>query len=380
MQPALLLEYLREHQEEMAADLRWLVEMESPSTDKVAVDRLSRALAERLKALGAEAEIVPAEGFGDHVRAVWGDGPGQILVLCHMDTVWPLGEVARRPVRVEGGKLFGPGAFDMKAGIVQTLWALKALGQSLARVDGRRIVFLYNSDEELGSPSSRSLIEREARRSQCALVLEPARPDDGGVKLWRKGVAQFVVRVKGKSSHSGSEPEEGTSAIFELCQQVLRLYALADPGKGTTINVGKFKGGTRVNVVAAEAEAEVDARAASDAEMERVVNAIGSLAPISPGASLSVTGGMNRPPMPLLPASQRLYEQAKALAEELGFPLPAGGTGAGSDGNLTARLVPTLDGLGARGSGSHALHEHVVLESLPERAALFVRLLEKVEA
>jgi len=373
-----LLQKLRDHQEEMTTDLRWLVEMESPSTDKKALDRFARALASRLQDEGLTVEVIPTDGYGDHVRAVLGNGPDQILVLCHMDTVWPLGEVKRRPVRIEAGKLYGPGAFDMKAGIVQTLWAARALQRSWAKLERRKVVLLYNSDEEVGSPSSRSVIEEEARRSKFVLVLEPARPGDGGLKLWRKGVAQFTVRVTGKSSHSGSEPEEGASAVHELCHQVLQICSLADAKAGTTINVGVIRGGIRVNVVAAEAEAEVDVRAVTDSELERVVRAIESLRAASPGTTVTVTGGINRPPMPLLPGTQILYEQARVLAAELGFDLPGGGTGAGSDGNLTAHLgVPTLDGLGARGSGSHAVHECVELDSLPERTALLLLLLTK---
>ena len=378
MEAITLLQKLRDHQEEMTTDLRWLVEMESPSTDKKALDRFARALASRLQDEGLTVEVIPTDGYGDHVRAVLGNGPDQILVLCHMDTVWPLGEVKRRPVRIEAGKLYGPGAFDMKAGIVQTLWAARALQRSWAKLERRKVVLLYNSDEEVGSPSSRSVIEEEARRSKFVLVLEPARPGDGGLKLWRKGVAQFTVRVTGKSSHSGSEPEEGASAVHELCHQVLQICSLADAKAGTTINVGVIRGGIRVNVVAAEAEAEVDVRAVTDSELERVVRAIESLRAASPGTTVTVTGGINRPPMPLLPGTQILYEQARVLAAELGFDLPGGGTGAGSDGNLTAHLgVPTLDGLGARGSGSHAVHECVELDSLPERTALLLLLLTK---
>lgn len=378
MEAATLLQRLRHLQEEMTGDLRWLVEMESPSTDKRALDRLARALASRLQGEGASVELIPADGYGDHVRAVLGDGPDQILVLCHMDTVWPLGEVERRPVRIEAGRLYGPGAFDMKAGIVQTLWAARALHRSWAKLERRKVVLLYNSDEEVGSPSSRPLIEEEAKRSEFVLVLEPARPGDGGLKLWRKGVAQFTIRVTGKSSHSGSEPEEGASAVHELCHQVLQICSLADARVGTTINVGVIRGGIRANVVAAEAEAEVDVRAVTDSELERVVRGIGSLVAASPGTTVTATGGINRPPMPLLPGTQILYEQARVLAAELGFDLPGGGTGAASDGNLTAHLgIPTLDGLGARGSGSHALHECVELDSLPERTALLLLLLTK---
>lgn len=382
-----LLQFLTERQDLMAEELRELVELECPSTDKAAVDRFARGLAEKLSELGLEPEVIPVRERGDHVRAVLGEGEGQILVLCHMDTVWPVGEVARRPVRVDGGKLYGPGAYDMKAGIVQTLWALRAL-RELGRWPGtegghrlwspKRVVFLYTSDEEIGSPSSRPLIEEEARRSRAALVLEPA-GRNGGVKLWRKGVAGFRVRVEGRAAHAGADPERGVSAVHELCRQVLDICALANPAAGTTVNVGVIRGGSRPNVVAAEAEAEVDFRAATSAEMDRIVAAMSALRPHVEGAVLRVTGGVNRPPMEPTAASEQLYRLARDLALSLGFDLPAEGTGGASDGNFTAHLgVPTLDGLGAVGNGGHSPDEYVVLDELPRRTALLVRLLESI--
>ncbi|MEW5935732.1 MAG: M20 family metallopeptidase [Bacillota bacterium] len=380
-----LLAYLAGHREEMAEELRELVELESPSTDRAAVDCFARRLAEKLAELGLEPEVIRGREHGDEVRAVLGEGEHRILVLCHMDTVWPVGEVARRPVRVEGGRLYGPGAYDMKAGIVQTLWALRALrelGQWPGTEGGRdlwsqrSVVFLYTSDEEIGSPSSRPLIEGEATRSRGALVLEPA-GRNGGVKLWRKGVAGFRVRVEGRAAHAGADPERGISAVHELCRQVLDICALANPAAGTTVNVGVIRGGSRPNVVAAEAEAEVDFRAATSAEMERIVAAMSALRPHAEGAVLRVTGGVNRPPMERTAASEQLYRLARELALSLGFDLPAEGTGGASDGNFTAHLgVPTLDGLGAVGDGGHSPDEYVVLDDLPRRTALLVRLLE----
>ncbi|MBC7340509.1 MAG: M20 family metallopeptidase [Firmicutes bacterium] len=371
----------------MAEELRELVELESPSTDRAAVDSFARRLTEKLAGLGVQPEVIRGREQGDQVRAVLGEGEHRILVLCHMDTVWPVGEVARRPVRVEGGRLYGPGAYDMKAGIVQTLWALRAL-RELGRWPGteggrdlwsqKSVVFLYTSDEEIGSPSSRPLIEAEATRSRGALVLEPA-GRNGGVKLWRKGVAGFRVRVEGRAAHAGADPERGISAVHELCRQVLDICALANPEAGTTVNVGVIRGGSRPNVVAAEAEAEVDFRAGTSAEMDRIVAAMSALRPHAGGAVLRVTGGVNRPPMERTAASEQLYRLARDLALSLGFDLPAEGTGGASDGNFTAHLgVPTLDGLGAVGDGGHSPDEYVVLDHLPRRTALLVRLLETI--
>ncbi|MEW6546167.1 MAG: M20 family metallopeptidase [Bacillota bacterium] len=382
-----LLHFLIGQQDAITEELRELVELESPSTDKGAVDRFAARLAEKLAGLGLQPQVVRGQERGDQVRAVLGEGERQILVLCHMDTVWPVGEVARRPVRIDDGRLFGPGAYDMKGGIVQTLWALRAL-RELGRWPGteggrdlwshKRVVFLYTSDEEIGSRSSRPLIEDEARRSRAVLVLEPA-GRNGGVKVWRKGVAGFRVRVEGRAAHAGADPERGISAVHELCRQVLDICALANPVAGTTVNVGVIRGGSRPNVVAAEAEAEVDFRAATAAEMDRIVAAMFALRPHAEGTVLHVTGEMNRPPMEPTAASEQLYRLARDLAGSLGFDLPAEGTGGASDGNFTAYLgVPTLDGLGAVGDGGHSLDEYVVLDDLPRRTALLVRLLETV--
>jgi glutamate carboxypeptidase len=367
--------------EEIIEDLSDLVRLESPSTDAAAVTRFAEVLIERLRRLGLKPETIPAQGFGHHVRAVWGSGRRQVLVLCHMDTVWPIGEIAKNPVRLEGSKLFGPGVFDMKAGIVFTLWALRAmmdLGGPNPLSPGKRVVLLYTSDEEVGSPTSRGIIQEEARRSEAVLVLEPATPA-GAVKLWRKGVAEFKVSVRGRASHAGADPERGISAVRELCEQVLRIYSLADPSRGTTVNVGVISGGSRSNVVAEEATAEVDVRAVTKSELERVVKGMRSLVPVLPGAEVVVCGGVNRPPMERSPGGERLYGLARGIAEELGFDLPADGTGGASDGNFTANLgIPTLDGLGAVGDGSHARTEHVLVDHIPLRTALLARLLEEI--
>ena len=361
----------------MLALLRRLVELESPSTDKTATDRLGDVLAEELGASGAQVTHLPADRHGNHVRAVAGDSPddGQILVLGHMDTVWEMGTLQAIPFRVENGIAYGPGIFDMKAGLVQLVFALRALRET--KRDPQRIVALINSDEEIGSPSSRPDIENEARRSRVALVLEPSLPPDGSVKTFRKGVGEFQLNVKGRPSHAGLDHEKGVSAIEEISRQVQLLHRMTDYKKGITVNVGTIRGGTRSNVVAADAHAEIDLRVSTAADAEEIQKKILGLRPILKGAEIKVTGGIDRPPLERSPGVVDLYQKARALAAELGFDLGEGSAGGSSDGNLTAALgVPTLDGLGPMGDGAHAESEHVIVSDLPRRTALLARLLE----
>ncbi len=377
-----ILAYLRDHQAEMAAHLQQLVELESPTSDKAAVDRLGAVLAEQLRALGAAVDIQAQERAGNHLRARWGAGPAGtgLLLLTHMDTVWDLGTVAQRPVRIEGGRLYGPGAFDMKGGIVNALWALRAL-RALNLMPDHRITLLVTSDEETGSATSRPLIEEEARQHRAVYVLEPAQPPRGSLKTWRKGVGQFEVVVTGKASHAGAAHDEGVNAIEELAYQIIDIQALTDYAVGTTVNVGVVGGGTRSNVVPAQAWAQVDVRVMNAAEAERVHDHMHRLAPRLPGARIEVRGGMNRPPMVRTPQTVALFAIAQAIALELGLTVDETGTGGGSDGNFTSALgVPTLDGLGVDGDGSHAQHEHVLVASLPERAALLAGLLAARQA
>lgn len=372
-------EQLRPETAAMVRTLRDMVERETPSDNKAALDRFAAYLVEQFQTVpGVRAEILPQAERGNHVRVRWGEDGGnengQILILCHFDTVWPLGEIERRPWREENGKLFGPGAFDMKGGIVQTLFALRTLAANGLQPK-RPVTVLLNSDEEIGSHTSRPYIEEEARRSAATLVLEPAMPD-GAVKTWRKGVGGFEVKVTGVAAHAGADPEKGVSAIQELAQVILRLHAMTDLQAGTTLNVGVVRGGSRANVVAAEAVADVDLRVMTAAEGERVVREVLALRPVTPGAKLEITGGLNRPPMERKPGNVALYETARRLAAEVGIDLRESGTGGGSDGNFTAALgCPTLDGLGPLGDGSHSLGEHVIAAGLPERAALLAALL-----
>lgn len=372
-----ILAYLRDHQADMVADLARLVELESPSDDKAAIDRLGRALAADLRGLGAAVDVLPQAAAGDHLRGRWGDGPGGVLLLCHMDTVWPLGTLAHLPVRIADGRFYGPGAFDMKGGIVNALWAVRAL-HALDLAPRQRITLLITSDEEVGSTTSRPLIEAEAAAHDVVYVLEPAHPPHGALKTWRKGVGDYRVTVTGRASHAGAAHDEGINAIEELAHQVLAIQALTDYSAGTTVNVGVIGGGTRSNVVPAQAWAEVDFRAMNPTEAGRIDARLRGLTPRLPGTQIEVTGGLNRPPMVRTPAIMALYQQAAAIAADLGLVISETGTGGGSDGNFTAALgVPTLDGLGVTGDGGHALHEHAIIASLPERAALLAGLLNK---
>ncbi|MGE5483502.1 MAG: M20 family metallopeptidase [Ignavibacteriales bacterium] len=369
-----LLEYFQSRIPDMMHLAQKLVEHESPSIDREAVNRFSSWLGGVYRELGARVETIPGGQSGDNLRVEFGEGERQALILCHMDTVWPLGEVARRPFRVEGDRVSGPGIYDMKAGFLYTAEVFRAarhFGVSFPK----RVVILCNSDEEIGSPSSRGVIEAEAAKSDYVLVLEPSAPG-GAVKSSRKGQGTFHLRVRGVAAHSGSDHERGVSAIEELARHVLALQALTDYASGTTVNVGIVSGGTRSNVVAAEAHADIDVRVVSTSAMESVESAILGLKPTRQGISVEVTGGFGRPPMVRNEQTVRLYTKAKAIAAELGFDLPESATGAGSDGNFTAHLgVPTLDGLGAVGDGSHAVHEHMIVSALPQRISLLFRIL-----
>jgi glutamate carboxypeptidase len=289
--------------------------------------------------------------------------------------VWDVGTLAGMPFRVADGLAYGPGTFDMKAGLVQGFWAVRADREALG--GARPIVFFCNSDEEVGSASSRPLFEADARRAAAVLVLEPSH--HGALKTARKGTGEFHLTVRGRASHAGTAPEEGVSAIDELARLVLDLRTLADehPESGTTINVGTVSGGTRTNVVAAESRANVDVRVATLAEAERIRAAIAGLRPHHPEARLEISGGINRPPMERTLGTLRLFERARALAGDLGFDVDEVMVGGGSDGNFCSALgVPVLDGLGAVGDGAHAVDEHIVVAEMPRRAALVAMLLQ----
>ena len=359
------------------------VRCESPSHDKAAVDRFGRIVEREWRKRGAQVTRLRQPERGNHVRAqVWlGDGKaaggatGQILVLGHLDTVYPLGTLAKMACRASGGRVWGPGTFDMKGGIVLALAAVDTLRAIRVPVR-KRLVFLWTSDEEIGSEASRPIIEREARRSDAVLVLEPSLGREGKLKTARKGVGSAEIAVSGRSAHAGIEPEKGVNAVHELALQILRLMKLNDPRRGVAVQATVVRGGTTTNVVPEEARARVDIRFAHVADARRLERKLRAVRPILRGAKVEMRLGELRPPLERSRAVAKLFRYAQSLMREIGLPLGEASTGGGSDGNLTAALgVPTLDGLGAVGDAAHSPHEHVVIQALAPRAALIAGLL-----
>ena len=354
-----------------------LVRLESPSTDKAAVDRCGAGIASRLRELGGRVEVLTQSERGDHLRAEFAAGTRRVLLLGHFDTVWPTGQLERMPIREEDGRLHGPGVFDMKSGIAVAMLAMRALKQ-FAGSGAPSVVMLWTTDEEIGSGTSRAIIEDEARRSEAVLVLEPSLPG-GAAKTSRKGCGDFELTVHGISAHAGVDPGKGASAIHEIARQIVDLAGLQDLDRGISVNVGLVSGGTRTNVIAEKASARVDVRAPTAEDAARIERAIRQRQPVLKGTRLDIAGGFDRPPLERGEHVLRLYQMARRVAAELGRDLPEGGTGGGSDGNFTAALgVPTLDGLGPRGDGAHAAHEHVELDDLPWRAAFLAALLMRL--
>jgi len=361
---------------DLVALTRRLVEIESPSTHKAAVDRVGAAVADELRKLGALVTVDEQTTVGNHILGSWGDwrkGEG-ILVLCHMDTVYDLGTLARQSCYEKGDKLMGPGTLDMKASLAMSLVAFDML-RTHRQWPPRPITALYTSDEEIGSEAARPLIERLARDAALVLCLEPCLAD-GSLKTWRKGVGNFEVTVRGKATHAGADHENGRNAIEELAHHVLAIQALTDYEKGTTVNVGVISGGSRPNVVPDEARAHVDMRVMTIEEGERITSWVKSLQPRREGFNLEVRGGLNRPPMLRDETMIATFKKAQQIAANLGLRLGEGGTGGGSDANFVAPLgLPVLDGLGALGYGAHSEREHVIIASLPERTALLAAIL-----
>jgi glutamate carboxypeptidase len=373
------LKYFEQECGEIVQSIRQLVEIESPSDVKQAVDRLGSVLAGRFGDLGGEVEIHQGEKFGNHLQINFaGRSPAKpVLLLGHMDTVYPIGSIATMPCRVDEGRVWGPGSLDMKSGIALLLHALEALRIWHGNKLPRPVTVLLVSDEEVGSDSSQSITEALATKSAEVLVLEPSFGLRGAVKTARKGVGEYLIKVTGVASHSGLDFEKGHSAILELARQIAKLSRLTDLERGITLNVGTVQGGTRVNVVPAEAKASVDLRVARLNDARALHRKILSLAPFNPKCRLEISGGLNRPPMERTDGVAMLYHKAKAIARELGWKLKEASVGGGSDGNFTAGLgIPTLDGLGGVGEGAHAAHESVLISELPRRAALLTRLLE----
>ena len=373
-----LLEYCQGQQGPLRRDVEMLVRLESPSTDKAAVDRCGAAVAKLLADAGGEVVRLPEPSRGDHIRAEFSGGPKRVLLLGHFDTVWDVGRIETMPLREEAGRLYGPGVFDMKASIAVAALALRALRRTAGHAP--RVVALFTTDEEIGSGTSRVRIEAEARACDAVLVLEPSLPG-GAAKTRRKGCGEFTLTVHGVSAHAGIDPKKGASAIHELALQVGALQALQDVEHGISLNVGRIEGGTRGNVVAERAVAVIDVRVPTMADAVRIETAVRSLTPKNPAVKLEITGAVERPPLERTEGVGRLYDQARAVAGSLGRDLAEGGTGGGSDGNFTAALgIPTLDGLGPEGDGAHAQHENVVLSDLPWRAAFLAALMARVNA
>lgn len=364
--------------DEILAGIREWVEIESPTTDAAAVNRMVDKVQADFAAIGARLERIPGrDGFGDHllVTSPWGgDGPG-ILVLSHLDTVHDIGTLATKlPFKVEGDVAYGPGIYDMKGGAYLGFAAMRHLAR-MGRETALPIRHLFVSEEEVGSPTSREIIEREARRAKYVLVTEPAR-EGGRIVTARKGTARFELRIKGRPAHSGARHEDGRSAIKELARQILDLEAMTDYALGVTVNVGVVSGGTRANVVAEEAYAEIDMRVPNPAVGDAAVAKVLAIKAYDPDVTVTVSGGLNRPGYEKGPEIEALFQHAKRIAAGIGFELKDLKTGGGSDGNFTAAIAPTLDGLGVDGKGGHTDYEQLYVSSLVPRARLMLGLFE----
>jgi glutamate carboxypeptidase len=374
------LAYFSERRDPMVSTIRELVEIESPSDNKAAVDRVAEAVAHKFSRLGGNVRFHRAKDFGNHLQVDF-DFPGKsaakpVLLLGHYDTVYPLGTLATMPCRAVDDKLTGPGVLDMKSGIALMLCALAALQEWSGGLP-RPVTVLLVSDEEVGSDSSRAITESLAKKAAAVLVLEPSYGFEGAVKTARKGVGEYLVKVTGKASHAGLDFQKGVNAILELARQIEKISSFTELEKGLTVNVGIVSGGSRTNVVPAEAAAQVDVRIARMKDAAGIDKKMRRLRPFNRKCKIEVTGGINRPPMERTAGVAALYAQAAAIARDLGWKLGEAAVGGGSDGNFTAGLgIPTLDGLGGVGDGAHATHEHILISELPRRAALVAGLIE----
>lgn len=371
-----LLEQARRAEPQILSRLAELVRVESPSDDKIAVDRAGALVASWASAAGGRVRFHRQRHFGDSLEVRFGPQRGgePILLLGHLDTVWEKGTLARMPWRLTRERIHGPGVFDMKAGVVMMLAAISLLEKtgSLKKL----VTLLLHGDEEVGSPASRPLTETIARRCRAVYVLEPAQGESGAYKTARKGVGQYRLEVKGVAAHSGVDFLRGESAVLELAHQLSAISRITDLRRGITVNPGLIGGGTRVNVVPAEAWAEVDVRIARTGDEVRVERALRRLRPSNKACELHLSGGLNRPPMERTQGTAALFRHAQLLAREIGLTLDEASTGGGSDANFTAALgIPTLDGMGGVGGGAHALHEHCLRRHLAPRTALLAAML-----
>jgi len=378
MTPPEIAKFIAANEPRLLTRLRQLVEIESPSEDKPAVDRANDLVATWATDLGAKVKRHRQKTFGDVLELRFDPTRSKrprILLLGHLDTVWPLGTLAKMPWREAGGKIYGPGILDMKSGVVMALEALatlKHLGPD------RPVTLLLNSDEEIGSPVSRPITEKIAQTCSAVFVLEPAQ--GLAYKTARKGIGNYQVNVQGIASHSGVDFDRGHSAILEMSRLVQTVSAFTNPSKGLTVNVGTIHGGTRSNVVAAECTAEADVRILRASDATKVDKLFRALRTTDKACKLTITGGINRPPMERKPGTIALFKQSRRLAAQLGFTLDEASTGGGSDGNFTAALgIPTLDGMGSVGSGAHATHEHIDSTHLIPRTTLLAALIATVD-
>ncbi len=372
-----IMAHLRTQQDSMMSLLKDLVLMETPSTDAASQAQIRERLKAEFEAIDYRVNLVPGRNSGGHVYAsakYRGRRQPAQLMLGHCDTVWPIGTLEDMPLVVEADRLRGPGVYDMKAGLVEMIYALRTIEELGLRPAVAPLCFI-NSDEEIGSRTSRRYICALAERARRAYVLEPSMGEEGAIKTERKGIGRFTITVHGKAAHAGLDPEGGASAILELSHVIQTLFALNDADKGITVNVGTVDGGLQPNVIAPHSQAVVDVRVPTIADGERIQEAIYAIEPVTPNVRLSIEGRMGRPSMEKTPRNEALWQQAKALGRELGLDLTEGRAGGGSDGNWTTQYTATLDGLGPVGHGAHAEHEFLYIDKTLERTALLALLL-----
>ncbi|MCH7984569.1 MAG: M20 family metallopeptidase [Chloroflexi bacterium] len=373
----------RAHETELFDLIEKLVLIETPTSDKAANDRISTLVADLVRSQGAEVTIHPEQKYGDHVSATWAGGESSsdkrhAFIVGHLDTVWPTGTLARMGYRERDGRMYGPGVLDMKAGIATTIVGLRLL-QSNGLWPDRQIKVLFNTDEEVGSPSSRPLVESLATGAAYALIMEPGQAGAGALKTQRKGLGEFRISVEGKASHAGAFPERGASAIHELSQKVIDLQAMNDWPNGITVNTGLISGGTARNTIPAYAEATIDVRVRTVAQAQQLEAQIRSLRAGIEGTSLKIEGGFHRPPMPRTPELAKLAATLIEWSHEIGFELTEESTGGGSDANLTAAMgVPSADGLGSKGQNPHAEGENIEIGEQANRLALFMKAINSL--
>ena len=372
------LHYFESRLDFLLQTIREFVEIESPSDNKPAADRMSAHLARKFTELGGRPHVHPAERYGDNLQVDFrgAEKAKPVLLLGHFDTVYPLGTLPTMPCHMDNGRLYGPGVLDMKAGIALIFFALEALASWHGKLPRPVTVFLV-SDEEVGSYSSRRITEDLARKSAAVLVLEPAAGLGGAVKTARKGVGEYALTVNGIAAHAGLDPGKGHSAILELARQIAAISKLNDLKHGISVNTGVIRGGTRTNVIAAEAVAKIDVRIKRAKQAVGLDRKLRALRPFDKHCKLSIDGGINRLPMERNSGVVALYKKAQLIAKQIGWKVEEAAVGGGSDGNFTAGIgIPTLDGLGAVGNGAHAIHEHIIISELPRRAVLLAGLIE----